>query len=172
MRKTNCIAKLLKNRRGERGAALVEMALIFPVLLLLGTGVTSFGFALNQYLEMTNAVTVGAEVLAVSRGNDSQPCTNAIDAVYNAAPFLAQADFTFTITFTTNAGVSTTYTPSTTGGSAQSQCDSAATESNSPIFIQGESVELGATYSPYSIQYYGGSLRGMKLATGVSEIIQ
>lgn len=172
MREIKCIAKLLKNRRSERGGAMVEMALIVPVFMVIVTAIGSFGVALNQYLELTNAVTVGAQELGVSRGNLTKPCTNAIDAVYNAAPFLTDANYTFIITFTTSAGVSTQYANSAVGGSAQSQCDTVATAADPTIFTQGESVELSATYSPVSIQWYGSSLSNMKLSTAVTEIVQ
>ncbi|MGO9338026.1 MAG: TadE family protein, partial [Terracidiphilus sp.] len=40
---------------GERGSALVEMALALPILLVLITGICAFGVAFNNELTLTSA---------------------------------------------------------------------------------------------------------------------
>ena len=50
----------------EQGSALVEFALILPMMLLLTTGILVFGVAMNNYLQLTNAVSIGARTLAVN----------------------------------------------------------------------------------------------------------
>lgn len=128
-----------RNRRpkGERGSLSVEFALVmFLGLIPLMLGIFSVGWILNQYLELTNAVTVGAQYLANSRGDTSNPCTAAISAIYQLTPLVGQ-NITFNYTFTNN-GVASSYTTT-------SECDTAAEATSSPIFIQGESVELIAT---------------------------
>ena len=47
---------------------MVEMALVLPVLLLVVTGILTFGLAFNNYLLLTEATSVGARTLAISRG--------------------------------------------------------------------------------------------------------
>ena len=47
-------------RRDERGANLVEMALVMVLLLLLLLGVADFGRAFNNYIIITNASREGA----------------------------------------------------------------------------------------------------------------
>jgi len=63
------------------------MALVMPILLLLTYGMCWFGLAVNNYLVLTNAVQVGAQVLATDRGS-SNPCSDVVTAVENAAPNL------------------------------------------------------------------------------------
>lgn len=71
----------------ESGQAIVEMAYMAPVLLLLTFGMCMFGLAINQQLVLTNAVQVGAQQLAISRGT-TDPCATAVAAVKSAAPNL------------------------------------------------------------------------------------
>jgi Flp pilus assembly protein TadG len=169
MRKMNCIARLLERRRsvrsrGERGSAMVEFALVLPVVLLLTTGVFSFGIALNQYLELTNAVTIGGQLLAVSRGSTSNPCQTAVDAIYNAAPYLAEGKLNVSYTFTGPGGSSGTI------ANGSSQCSSTGTTGASYYMQQGESVQIIANY-PCAITVYGGSF-GCNLNAEITEVIQ
>ena len=56
----------LKNRlRSERGAELVEFALVLPMLLLLGLGIFDFGMLFQRYEVVTNAAREGARAGAV-----------------------------------------------------------------------------------------------------------
>jgi Flp pilus assembly protein TadG len=50
----------MHKRRGERGANLVEFALVLPLLVLLLAGVADFGRAFNNYIIITNASREGA----------------------------------------------------------------------------------------------------------------
>ena len=52
--------------RGEAGSTVAETALVLPVLLVVLTGIFSFGIILNQYLVLTNAVNGGARGFAAS----------------------------------------------------------------------------------------------------------
>jgi hypothetical protein len=54
-------------RRSERGTALVEFALIAPVLFLLIFGVLDFSLALNDYNQASQLVGLGARAAAVNR---------------------------------------------------------------------------------------------------------
>jgi Flp pilus assembly protein TadG len=49
----------------SRGASLVEMALVMPVLLVMLAGIFDIGFLLNHYAVVTNAAREGARVAAV-----------------------------------------------------------------------------------------------------------
>ena len=53
--------------RDERGAALVEMAVILPVLLLLVFGLVEFSRAFNTKAVVTHASREGVRVLAITR---------------------------------------------------------------------------------------------------------
>jgi len=60
------MAWALKNRvqgiGGERGAELVEFALILPLILVLIMGIFDFGFAFQKYEVITNAAREGARL--------------------------------------------------------------------------------------------------------------
>ncbi len=48
--------------RSERGAELIEFALIFPLLLLVVLGIIDFGFLFQRYEVLTNATREGARM--------------------------------------------------------------------------------------------------------------
>jgi Flp pilus assembly protein TadG len=58
--------KTLARRRRERGAELVEFALVLPVLLLIILGIFDFGFLFKDYEVITNAAREGARVGVLS----------------------------------------------------------------------------------------------------------
>ena len=73
----------------DRGSALVEFALILPMMLLLTTGILIFGVAMNNYLQLTHAVNVAARTVSLY-GHDTgttstlaDPCATASAAVMN-----------------------------------------------------------------------------------------
>jgi Flp pilus assembly protein TadG len=53
----------------ESGAALVEFGLLAPVLLLILLGTAQFGLTLNQFVVLTNAVSIGGLQFALSRSD-------------------------------------------------------------------------------------------------------
>lgn len=57
---------LLKLRKSEKGQALVEFALVLPILLLLILGMIEYGWALNGKITLTNAVREGARLAAIN----------------------------------------------------------------------------------------------------------
>jgi Flp pilus assembly protein TadG len=58
--------KALKNQKGQ---ALVEFAVVLPVILLLVLGIVQFGMLLNTYLSLTNAAREGARAGVVGGTN-------------------------------------------------------------------------------------------------------
>lgn len=62
-------------RREQRGTALVEFALIAPVLFLLIFGVLDFSLALNDYNQASQLVGLGARAAAVNRNPDGTQTT-------------------------------------------------------------------------------------------------
>lgn len=79
MKATESSVWLRRLARGERGQALVEFALVTPLLLILLLGMVEFGRAWNTYQTVTDAAREGARVAAV---NSKQNL--AIDSVYHA----------------------------------------------------------------------------------------
>jgi Flp pilus assembly protein TadG len=59
-------------RRGERGAALVEGALVLPLLLLIGVCIFEFGRAYQTWQVLTNAAREGARIAALPGTTDTQ----------------------------------------------------------------------------------------------------
>lgn len=50
----------MKSLRNEKGQALVEFAIILPILLILVMGIVQFGMVLNAYMTIENAAREGA----------------------------------------------------------------------------------------------------------------
>jgi hypothetical protein len=59
MASMNCLARRL---RSDRGAELIEMAMVTPVLLLILGGIVDFGFLFRSWEVVTNAEREGARV--------------------------------------------------------------------------------------------------------------
>ena len=72
------------NRRTE-GSALVEFALALPILLMLLTGIMSFGTALMHYETLAHATADAAQYLVTLRGQTTDPCADAYSAFTAAA---------------------------------------------------------------------------------------
>jgi Flp pilus assembly protein TadG len=62
--------RLAALRHGQRGQALVEFALVLPILLLIVIGIFDFGQALNYYNQQSQLVGLGARAAAVNRCPD------------------------------------------------------------------------------------------------------
>jgi len=64
-------------RRDQRGTALVEFALIAPLLFLLIFGIVDFGRALDYYNQLTQLSGQGARAASVNRNPDSTALSSA-----------------------------------------------------------------------------------------------
>lgn len=153
----------------DRGQSLVEFALCVPILLLILTGIFGCGWAFNNYLMLTDAVSIGARYMAVNGGLTTDPCATAAGAVYNAAPYLVQTKLKFT--FILNG---TTYGPytKTTGSSPTSvSCSSTSlTTGAARNLAQGNSAQLIVSY-PCTITVYGANI-GCTLTAMTTELVQ
>ena len=83
----------IKNNRGQ---ALVEFALIIPVLLLLVVGVMEFGLVINQYMVVAEAAREGARSAALGGSN-----ATVTTVVKTAASSIDTSQLTVTISPTT-----------------------------------------------------------------------
>lgn len=70
-------------RKGERGAELVEFALVFPLLLLVTLGIIDFGLLFQRYEVLTNAAREGARV-SVLPGYSSADVTTRVNQYIQA----------------------------------------------------------------------------------------
>jgi Flp pilus assembly protein TadG len=114
---------------GERGAALVEFGLLAPALLLILLGTAQFGLTLNQFVTLTNAVSIGALQFALSR-SDTTPYTDAVNAVKSAATSLTPASLTITFSV----------------GSPLTACSTDATCATALTNNVGQPAQVTATY--------------------------
>ncbi len=143
-RKIALISRMREWAIHDGGQSALEFALTAPVLLLIVTGITTFGIAMNNYLSLTEATNVGARQLAITRGQGSDPCSLAAATVAAAAPLLKNTGSSttgFGFTFVING---------TTYNSNPPTCSNAT-------LTQGSPVVMTVTY-PCSLKVYGKNL--------------
>mgnify|MGYP001605942478 CR=1 FL=1 len=96
---------LLRSRhwlKSESGGALLEAALVLPMILVVIMGVARFGLTFNNYITLHNAVRSGTRELAISRAPGQNACTIGEARLRSAAPSLVQASLLVTPTVTTS----------------------------------------------------------------------
>lgn len=168
------IKDLLTSR--SEGGALVETALVVPVMLTLITGMASFGLALNNYLLLSHAAAVGARYLAINQGNFSNgattnPCAAAATQIQAAAVGIAASQLSYSITLTPTAtGTSATYT-STNGTTGYGSGTGCATAGTANMGTGGGIVTVSVSHSvtPFVVFW---SNRSLSLVATTTEIIQ
>ena len=138
-------------RRGEEGQALVEIALTLPALLAIITAIFAFAIAFSNQLTLTNAVGAAGQYLQTIRGNATDPCTQALTALTQAAPNLNPAKIAMTLSL---------------NGAAQN-CQTAAATKNAKGF-QGDTITVTATY-PYVLPIMNFTGVGWNLTATVTE---
>jgi len=151
----------------EEGQALVEAALVLPMLLTVGTGIIVFGIYMMQILSLTEGVGSAGRVLAVSGGVTLDPCAAAATAVQNASPLLKTSSLSYTVTMNTG----------TSGDQAYSgtSCSSASTTTGAAGYlVSGGTVKVKATYSSCSLSFYGNNFfpGGCSISQSVMETVQ
>lgn len=146
-------------RSGEGGQALVEIAITIPILLLLLTGIYTFGIAYANKLALTNGVGEAAQYLQVNRANSTtaDPCAAAWSALTAAAPTLASGGITMTVTFDTGA----------TGGGTAKTGTSCSSQGSSFQSLSGVTNEVSATY-PCNLAIYGRAFASCTIQAAVS----
>jgi len=90
-------------RKDEKGQAMVEFALVAPVLFLILFGIIQFGIAFMHSVALTDAVRAGARKASVSR-TAADPAGAATSAVLGAATDLDQTTLKSGVTVTPGAG--------------------------------------------------------------------
>jgi Flp pilus assembly protein TadG len=133
--------RLLLESSGEAGQALLEFAMCLPVLLLVVTGIFTFGIFMNHYLILTNAVALAAQQLAVSRGQTTDPCLIVSSTVTATSPILSAASLSYNIVLN---GVSF----------KTASCSSSSTSTGSAAdLVQGTAATVTVSY-PCSLSVY------------------
>ncbi|HMG86028.1 MAG TPA: hypothetical protein VK574_09795 [Terracidiphilus sp.] len=128
-------------------------------MLALVTGIFGLGFALVFYLQLNNAVDVGARTVAVIRATNSDgttpdPCAAALATITNAAPTLTASKIKLSVSLNGNAYNNVT---TCTNGEAN--------------VISGKTAQVTATY-PYTLMLFGWKPVAMTLSAQTTELMQ
>ena len=101
--------RLKRALKREEGQALVEFALVMPILLLVILGIIDFGRAINYWNSETSLANVAARYVSVGALPTSGPCPNeATISAYMTCALSSQYGIT-TVTGTNNGLVGPTY---------------------------------------------------------------
>jgi Flp pilus assembly protein TadG len=155
---------------GEDGNALVEFAMVAPVMLMIMMGIIVIGSTMSNYLQLIEATSSAARTVAVARSNTLDPCNTVATAVSGGAPLLNSANMTYTLVLNDAHGANLgTYGP--TKGSLS--CSSASYTSGAPSYLQqGGSANVTVTY-PCNLSIYGKNYwSGCTLQAQTTEMIQ
>jgi Flp pilus assembly protein TadG len=129
----------------EDGQAMVEFAIVLPVLLMLVLGIIQVGILFNHHLAVTDAVRAGARQAAVSRTlGSSAAAAAAADARVRSAASGSLSD----------ANVRTALVVTVTS-----------------TFAQGSDVTVKATY-PYTINIFGVPVKTGRFTSETTERVE
>jgi Flp pilus assembly protein TadG len=119
----------------EEGSQLVEMAIVFPILLVILTGMASFGMALysQQQLGLATAGAVQGVATGASVTSSTDPCATAETYVTQQLPGWTAASFSYTLKMYTSSTTSVTATG--TGTSFSCSSDSGDLTINEPVVL-------------------------------------
>ena len=167
--KSSSFRNLIRFRFGLRneGQALAETALVFPVILILVTGILIFGIFIMQMMSLTEGVSNAGRVLSVSAGQTTDPCALVVSSVQSAAPLLVKGNLSYSITLTPPGTGSTTY--------KGASCSSADTASGAAgKLLSGGVISITASYSQCSLAFYGNNLMpgGCSISRTITEAVQ
>jgi Flp pilus assembly protein TadG len=154
----------------EEGGALVEFAMVAPIMMMIMMGIIVIGQTMGTYVQLIEATSNAARTLAVSRSNTLNPCTTMTSAVSGGAPLLNSANLTYTLALNSSLGANLgTYGP--TQGSLS--CSSSSYTSGPPSYLQqGGSASVTVTY-PCNLTIYGRNYwSGCTLQAQTTEMIQ
>ena len=147
------------------GQALIEFALVAPLILMLALGMCVFGIGLNEQLTLTNATELAAQQVAISRSSTSSTntvCDIAESAFIGAAPGLNTSNLTFTLTLEGQGVI-----PTTKGATTFTS----ATNCSSDTLIEGQTVTLTVTY-PYTASFINFGTKSYTLSSTIEQVIE
>ncbi|HUN84511.1 MAG TPA: TadE family protein [Terracidiphilus sp.] len=148
----------------REGGALVEFALVAPLMMALMTGMFSISIVMNNYMVLTNGVGEGARALALARGQttptlaSTDPCQYAVNTAQAASSTLATGSIGYSIIYTNNSTATPTSTPYTTS------CPGLTMNAN-------DTVQMTATYRS-SLSAYGWMPPSFNLMARTTENVQ
>ncbi|HEY1902846.1 MAG TPA: TadE/TadG family type IV pilus assembly protein [Terracidiphilus sp.] len=115
-------------RKGEEGSAIVEIALVTPILMGLLTAICTFAIGFNNQLTLNAAVGQGANYLQTLAANATDPCAQTLTAIENAAPSLKASSIKLTIAINGT-------TVSQTSNSCTGAASTLAAAANDPVTV-------------------------------------
>jgi Flp pilus assembly protein TadG len=131
-------------RRRQEGVVALEMAIVTPLLLLIGLGMIQFSWLLANYMMVTNAASTGAQYFASQRGTTT-PYSSTQTQVSSSASYLNMSRLTVATTVNGTA---------CTSDSGCATALSAATSASSPV---AATVSVTYTFKPL----VGGNIFGL-----------
>lgn len=137
----------------EEGSPLIEFAFVLPLMMICLTGMFTFGVAIYNAINLTQATGVAAQRLQQVRGTTTDPCGDALTALEGAAPTLTPSGITLSLSI--NGGSATT----------AHSCTGQATTFNNAV---GQPFTLSTTY-PCTLAVYGLNLGGCSLSAQLTE---
>jgi Flp pilus assembly protein TadG len=161
----HCIRRSIAN--STEGQALVETALILPIVLVIVFGILVFGIFTMQIMSLAQGVNNAGNVLSVSAGQTTDPCSLAATSVQQAAPLLSSGSLTYSVTETPSGGSAQTY--------SGSSCSSTSTTTGAAGNLSsGGTVQVTATYTNCSLKFYGKNFlpNGCSISSTITEAVQ
>ena len=159
------LAERLGSLRGEDGQAMIEFAIVLPVLLMIVVGIIQFGLLFNKYLTLTDAARTGAQTLALGRGL-SDPCDAAVAQTLGSASAIGLTSGQVTLGFTAQTPVPTP--PPTTADTCGTGAYPSQTGGNEN---QGDQATVTAA-EPFTLQLFGVLPISLSLSASASDAIQ
>jgi Flp pilus assembly protein TadG len=175
-RLTDCLPFVRKRR--EEGQALVEFALVMPVVLLILFAIIQFGIMLNTYITVTDSARSGARQLALEQGNND-PCDPSVRVATNAGQSAGIGASNVTIGFTSaTAPTVTTTTNDYCEGTVSGSTTSPTTYTYSPTGtntigteIQGDTASM-IVNKPFTLSIFGLGIFHITLSASASDAIE
>ena len=165
--KSVCILIRHRASRGTDGQALVETALILPIVLAIVFGILVFGIFTMQIISLGQGVNNAGSVLSVSAGQTTDPCSLAATSVQQAAPLLSTGSLSYSVTMTPSGGSAQTY--------SGSSCSSSSTTTGAPGYlVSGGTVQVTASYTNCSLKFFGKNFfpNGCSITSTITEAVQ
>jgi Flp pilus assembly protein TadG len=155
----------------DEGQALVEFAVVLPMLLVVTTGVLIFGIYELQILSLLEGVEDAGRVLAVSAGETLDPCTTAATTMKNSATLLNPANLSYTIVLNNNVSTDTLSGNTSTGPFCSS---SSTTTGAAGYLVSGGSVTVTGTFNACSLKIFrtNYSPGTCSISESITEVVQ
>ncbi len=168
-----------KRRKGEDGQALVEFALVVPLLLVVLFGIVQFGIMMNTYITVSDSARSAARQLALEQGNND-PCDPAVQVATTAGSSAQILTTQVTITFATPTGAATKNdycvgpapaTPPPAWSPASSPYPASNTAGNAGAEVEGDTATVTVT-RPFALQFFGFRLWNINLTSSASDAVE